>query len=132
MMFSPDWMQWYDVLQKPSWTPAPATIGLIWSFLYPIIATSLGVYLNSDTAQKIALDDRPAIHGQSDRQLGIYTLAIRFTKPRSGTDRHRYRLGDHPLLYGSRLASISLGRMGPIAIPRLGYARDSTADFHLA
>ena len=36
------WMEWYDSLVKPSWTPAPATIGLIWSLLYPVIAVSFG------------------------------------------------------------------------------------------
>ena len=45
MMFSPDWLQWYDALQKPSWTPPPATIGLIWQVLYPIIAVSFGFVL---------------------------------------------------------------------------------------
>lgn len=37
-----DWMPWYDSLAKPSWTPAPATIGLIWQILYPIILISFG------------------------------------------------------------------------------------------
>jgi translocator protein len=37
-----NWMPWYDQLAKPSWTPAPATIGLIWQILYPIIAVSFG------------------------------------------------------------------------------------------
>ena len=32
-----DWMPWYNGLPKPSWTPAPATIGLTWQILYPII-----------------------------------------------------------------------------------------------
>jgi len=32
--------QWYINLAKPSWTPAPETIGLIWSVLYPIILLS--------------------------------------------------------------------------------------------
>jgi tryptophan-rich sensory protein len=36
------WIDWYNSLAKPSWTPAPATIGLIWSILYPIIAVSFG------------------------------------------------------------------------------------------
>ena len=36
------WMEWYDNLAKPSWTPAPATIGLIWQILYPIILVSFG------------------------------------------------------------------------------------------
>lgn len=37
-----DWMPWYDSLAKPSWTPAPATISLIWQILYPIILISFG------------------------------------------------------------------------------------------
>ncbi len=37
-----DWMTWYNGLVKPSWTPAPATIGLIWSILYPIIIVTFG------------------------------------------------------------------------------------------
>jgi tryptophan-rich sensory protein len=31
------WIEWYDSLIKPSWTPDPATIGLVWQILYPII-----------------------------------------------------------------------------------------------
>ena len=36
------WMQWYNSLANPSWTPAPATISLIWMILYPIIVVSFG------------------------------------------------------------------------------------------
>ena len=36
------WIEWYDSLAKPSWTPAPATISLIWTILYPVIAASFG------------------------------------------------------------------------------------------
>jgi benzodiazapine receptor len=35
-------MEWYEGLTKPSWTPAPATIGLIWRVLYPILIASFG------------------------------------------------------------------------------------------
>ena len=37
-----NWMEWYDGLVKPSWTPAPATIGLIWQCIYPIIFVTFG------------------------------------------------------------------------------------------
>lgn len=37
-----DWMTWYDGLEKPSWTPAPSTIGLIWQIIYPIIIVTFG------------------------------------------------------------------------------------------
>lgn len=36
------WMDWYYSLAKPSWTPAPSTISLIWTILYPIILVSFG------------------------------------------------------------------------------------------
>jgi benzodiazapine receptor len=36
------WIDWYNSLAKPSWTPAPSTIGLIWQILYPIILVTFG------------------------------------------------------------------------------------------
>ena len=36
------WMEWYQSLAKPSWTPQPQTIGLIWQILYPIILGTFG------------------------------------------------------------------------------------------
>jgi benzodiazapine receptor len=36
-------MDWYSSLAKPSWTPAPPTIGLIWQILYPIILVTFGI-----------------------------------------------------------------------------------------
>ncbi|GAB5516648.1 TspO/MBR family protein [Rhodopirellula baltica] len=36
------WRDWYDALDKPTWTPEPSTIGLIWQILYPIILVTFG------------------------------------------------------------------------------------------
>ncbi len=36
------WRDWYDALAKPTWTPEPSTISLIWTLLYPIIAVTFG------------------------------------------------------------------------------------------
>lgn len=36
------WKEWYDALAKPLWTPEPATIGLIWQILYPVILITFG------------------------------------------------------------------------------------------
>ena len=36
------WRDWYNTLEKPSWTPEPSTIGLIWQILYPIILVTFG------------------------------------------------------------------------------------------
>lgn len=38
----PTWLEWYNALEKPDWTPAPGTIGLIWQILYPIILVTFG------------------------------------------------------------------------------------------
>ena len=35
-------IDWYQSLAKPSWTPAPRTIGLIWQILYPVIIATFG------------------------------------------------------------------------------------------
>lgn len=37
-----NWIDWYNSLAKPDWTPAPAAIGMIWQILYPIILVSFG------------------------------------------------------------------------------------------
>lgn len=36
------WIEWYDSLAKPTWTPSPDTISLIWTILYPIILVTFG------------------------------------------------------------------------------------------
>ncbi len=50
-----DWMTWYNGLVKPSWTPAPATIGLIWQILYPIILISFGFVFLQTIRKRIPL-----------------------------------------------------------------------------
>ncbi|MHC4996968.1 MAG: TspO/MBR family protein [Planctomycetota bacterium] len=37
-----EWIDWYNSLDKPAWTPEPSTIGLIWQVLYPIILLTFG------------------------------------------------------------------------------------------
>lgn len=37
-----EWIDWYNSLEKPTWTPAPRVIGTIWQILYPIIVISFG------------------------------------------------------------------------------------------
>ena len=35
-------MEWYNSLAKPPWTPEPAFIGLMWQIIYPIILVTFG------------------------------------------------------------------------------------------
>ncbi|MES2467117.1 MAG: TspO/MBR family protein [Verrucomicrobiota bacterium] len=39
------WIEWYNSLEKPSWTPSPAVIGQIWGMLYPVLFLSLAFVL---------------------------------------------------------------------------------------
>ena len=47
------WMEWYNSLAKPSWTPEPATIGLIWQILYPIIFITFAFVLAQAVRKKV-------------------------------------------------------------------------------
>ena len=49
------WKEWYDSLLKPDWTPEPATIGLIWQILYPIIIVTFVIVLVQAIRKKIPL-----------------------------------------------------------------------------
>ncbi len=50
------WTEWYAALAKPSWTPAPATISLIWALLYPVILASFGYVFVQAFRGKVGLD----------------------------------------------------------------------------
>ena len=47
------WMEWYNSLAKPSWTPEPATIGTVWQILYPIIFITFAFVLIQAFRKKI-------------------------------------------------------------------------------
>ena len=47
---------WYDALDKPSWTPAPSTIGAIWAVIYPLIAIAV-----IGTVAKVIRGDLPRV-----------------------------------------------------------------------
>ena len=47
------WIEWYNSLIKPSWTPDPATIGLVWQILYPIIFLTFGFVVVQAIRKKI-------------------------------------------------------------------------------
>lgn len=49
-----EWREWYNALEKPSWTPEPATIALIWQILYPIILVTFGFVFVQAFRQKIS------------------------------------------------------------------------------
>jgi tryptophan-rich sensory protein len=46
-------MEWYNSLVKPEWTPEPATIGLVWQILYPIILVTFGFVFIQAIRRKI-------------------------------------------------------------------------------
>ncbi len=46
-------MEWYNSLEKPSWTPEPSTIGFIWQIIYPIIMVTFGFVFVKAIRKKI-------------------------------------------------------------------------------
>jgi tryptophan-rich sensory protein len=46
-------MDWYNSLAKPSWTPDPAFIGLMWQIIYPIIIVTFGFVFVQAARRKI-------------------------------------------------------------------------------
>lgn len=50
-----DWLDWYNSLWKPSWTPTPRTIGIIWRCLYPIIILTFGLVFVQTARRKLPL-----------------------------------------------------------------------------
>ena len=49
-----DFMTWYESLAKPSWTPDPGTIGLVWQTLYPIILVTFTFVFVQAARRKIS------------------------------------------------------------------------------
>lgn len=47
------WVEWYNALIKPTWTPEPSTIGLVWQILYPIIFVTFGFVFIQAIRRKI-------------------------------------------------------------------------------
>ncbi|XZE33590.1 TspO/MBR family protein [Pirellulaceae bacterium SH501] len=47
------WIEWYNSLAKPDWTPQPRTIGLIWQILYPVIIVTFGYVFVQAIRRKI-------------------------------------------------------------------------------
>lgn len=47
------WIEWYNSLIKPSWTPDPATIGLMWQIIYPIIFVTFTFVLVQAIRRKV-------------------------------------------------------------------------------
>ena len=46
-------MDWYNSLAKPAWTPEPAFIGLMWQIIYPIIIVTFGFVFVQAARKKI-------------------------------------------------------------------------------
>lgn len=46
-------MDWYNSLAKPAWTPDPAFIGLMWQIIYPIIIVTFGFVFVQAARQKL-------------------------------------------------------------------------------
>lgn len=100
------WMEWYNSLPKPSWTPPPPTISLIWMLLYPIILVSFGfVFVKAfqgKVSRRVALPFARQPRGQH-----FVHADLRRIKERAACGcGHRDRLDDDYLAGSSDLAGL--------------------------
>ncbi len=93
------WIDWYNSLAKPSWTPAPATIGLIWQILYPIILVSFGFVFVQAFRKASAVAGRLAVRHQPRGEPDLHADPVRDAKPAAGGGGHPDRV-DHDHLDG--------------------------------
>lgn len=124
------WMDWYNSLAKPSWTPPPATIGLIWQILYPIILVSFGFVFGQAIRKKTALARGIAFRHQSRGKCDLHSDSIWNAEPAAGGGGYSGRVGHDHLDDGRRLEALPLGSRGPSAVFCLGVAGDRAATEH--
>ncbi len=91
------WLDWSNSLDKPSWTPAPATIGLIWQILYPIILISFGFVFTQAVRRKVSWFSVSQISMQRD------TVSC---QPKRDTENANNKALNH---YGLRLSEVEAG-----------------------
>ena len=91
-------------LVKPSWTPAPSTISLIWMILYPVILVSFGfVFVKAFRARFPA--GRHSLRHQPRRQPAVHADLFGAEERAAGGGGHRDRLGHDHLVCHCSLAA---------------------------
>ena len=124
------WMDWYNSLAKPSWTPAPATIGLIWQILYPIILVTFGFVFVQTIRRKIPWTVALPFAVNLVANLIFTPIQFGTAEPAAGVGGHSGGVGDDPLDGGGDLAALSLGCRRPSPVFHLGVAGDRAATEH--
>lgn len=120
-----DWLTWYNGLVKPSWTPAPATIGLIWQILYPIILVTFGFVFVQMFRGKIGW--KTALPFAINLVANLIFTPIRDAESVAGCCGHLDRLGNHHLDDGGDLATLPMDRLRTDSVLRMGVAGDRAA-----
>jgi hypothetical protein len=124
------WMEWYDGLAKPGWTPAPATIGLIWQILYPIILVTFGFVFVQALRRKLPWSVAVPFAINLGANLIFHADPVRPAEPAAGFCGYSGGVGDDPLDDSGDLAVLPLDRRGPGAVFHLGVAGDGAATEH--
>jgi len=120
------WIEWYNSLAKPGWTPGPSTIGLIWQILYPIILVSFGFVFVQAFRKKVPW--LVALPFAINLVANMIFTPIQFgLKSAAGCCRYLDRVGNNHLDGGRRMATLPLGGSGSGAVRYLGIACDRAA-----
>ncbi len=100
------WMDWYNSLAKPTWTPAPSTISLIWMILYPIILISFGFVFTKAFQGKVPRLVAVPFAINLVANLLFMPIFSGLRNVPAGGGGHRDRVGDDPLVHHRRLAAL--------------------------
>ena len=122
-----EWRDWYNSLAKPSWTPEPSTIGLIWQILYPIILITFGFVFVQAMRKKMPW--KVALPFAINLVANLIFTPIQFglrNLPLASVDILIVWAHDH-LDDGGRLEALQMGRRGAGAVFRVGVDCDRAA-----
>ncbi len=104
-----NWLDWYNSLTKPSWTPPPTTISLIWRILYPIIILSFGFVLVQAIRGKLPWTVALPFAFNLVANLIFTPILFLDQKLAIGVIRYSNRFGNHHLDDLHHLAVLPLG-----------------------
>jgi hypothetical protein len=125
------WIDWYNSLAKPAWTPAPQTIGTMADHLPDHSGQLWSRALAMDAGQNPG-NGRAPIRHQPRCQSALHNDSIQNAQLAVGGARYPDCLGNNHLVRGGHLAAPEMGCLGTDTLLCLGLNRDlaATLDHH--
>ena len=101
-------MEWYNSLAKPSWTPGPSTINLIWMILYPDHPRRLRIRVREGFPGQGATVGRHSVRHQPCGKPAVHADLFGAAECAVGGGGHPDRVDDDHLVRRGRLAGLQM------------------------